>query len=74
MTVAETIIQHVRTLPELVQIEVLDFIEYIETKTATQKCAQEEKDWTMFSLSQAMRGMEDERTYYGPEDLKEVFS
>ncbi len=61
MTVAETIIQHVRTLPKPIQIEVLDFIEYIETKTATQRRTQEEKDWTMFSLSQAMCGMEDEQ-------------
>ncbi len=70
MTVTETIIEHVRILPKPVQIEVLDFIEYLETKKTTQA----EKDWNVFSLSQAMRGMENEQTSYNPEDLQEAFS
>lgn len=34
MTVAEKIFQHVNELPERFQVEVLDFVEFIETKTS----------------------------------------
>lgn len=70
MTVPETIIEHVRILPEPIQIEILDFIEYLEIKKVTR----EDKNWNKFSLSQAMCGMENEQTLYTPEDLQEAFS
>ncbi len=70
MSLEETIIKHVHALPESEQSEVLNFIEYLQTQAEKK----ERKDWTNFSLSSAMRGMEDEHMSYSLEDLKETFS
>jgi hypothetical protein len=70
MSLAETIIKHIQTLPESKQVEILDFVEYLRSKVEKQEI----KDWTDFSLSSAMRGMEDEQTPYSFNDLKESFS
>jgi len=64
MTVAELIMQHVNTLPEVDQSEVLDFVEYLESKT-------DRANWSELSLSQAMRGMESEKSMYSINDIKE---
>ncbi len=45
----------------------LDFVEYLRSKA-------EEKDWLEFSLTSAMRGMENEVSPYTLEDIKESFS
>jgi len=74
MTLPEKIIQHLQKLPESVQAEVLDFVEYLELKVGRHQNIQEERDWSTFSLSYAMRGMEDEQISYSANDLKEVFS
>jgi len=70
VSLAETIIKHVQALPESKQVEVLDFVEYLRSKTEKQEI----KDWTDLSLSCAMRGMENEQTPYSLNDLKESFS
>lgn len=72
MTVAEAIMQHVKTLPKSIQSEVLDFVEYLESKKEIGK--NENTNWSALSLSQAMRGMETEDSPYSTEDLKEVFA
>lgn len=72
MTLPEKIIQHLQKLPESVQAEVLDFVEYLESKVG--RHIQDERDWSTLSLTYAMRGMEDEQTSYSSSDLKEVFS
>jgi len=64
MSLEEKIIRHIHELPESKKAEVLDFVEYLKSKT-------DEKDWSEFSLSSAMRGMEDEISLYSLEDLKE---
>lgn len=69
MTVAEQIIQHIKALPETVQSEVLDFVEYLESKKNI-----EETDWSTLSISQAMRGMESEDSPYSTDDLKDMFA
>jgi hypothetical protein len=69
MGLGEIIIQKVNNLPETEQAEVLDFIEYLKNKASMQ----ERKKWTDFSLSSAMRGMEDEPAPYSIEDLQESF-
>lgn len=74
MTLPEKIIQHLQKLPESVQAEVLDFVEYLELKVGRHQIIQDERDWSTLSLSYAMRGMEDEQTSYSPNDLKEIFS
>jgi len=72
MTVAETIMQHVQTLPVSVQTEVLDFVSYLELKKGIKK--NRDTDWSAFSLSEAMRGMESEDSSYSLNDLKETFA
>lgn len=74
MTIAEQIVAHVKALPESLQSEVLDFLEYLESRAEVAKGTQDELDWCAFSLSQAMRGMESESSPYTTDDLKETFS
>jgi len=69
MTVTEKIIKHIQSLPESLQEEVLDFVEYLEAKVE-----KGETDWTSYSLSSAMRGMEDETLLYSVSDLKEKYT
>jgi hypothetical protein len=67
MSLEEKIIRHIHELPESKKAEVLNFVEYLRGRT-------EEKEWSDFSLSSAMRGLEDETSPYSLEDLKESFS
>lgn len=68
MTLKEKILQGVQNLSEPLQAEVLDFVEYLESKV------EDEKDWSTISLSFAMSGMEKEESSYILSDLKEIFS
>jgi len=70
MTVTEKIIEHVRKLPQAVQTEVLDFVEYMENKVEVE----DRKEWADISLSYAMRGMESEAVQYSEKDIKESFA
>ncbi len=79
MAVTDKINQRVLQLPEPLQSEVLDFVEFLLSKVehAQQNDQIEDLsdvDWSNFSLTMAMRGMEEEE---GPEytldDLKETF-
>jgi len=67
MSLEDKIIRQIQELPESKKAEVLDFVEYLKSKTG-------EKEWSAFSLSSAMRGMEDQISLYSLEDLKESFS
>jgi len=67
MSLEEKIIRQIHELPESKKVEVLDFVEYLRSKT-------EERDCSDFSLSYAMRGMENESSPYSLEDLKESFT
>ena len=69
MTIAETIMEHVASLPEFAQTEVLDFVEYLESKKKVIK--KRKNNWSEFSVSQAMRGMELEESIYSSTDIKE---
>ncbi|UJS21988.1 MAG: DUF2281 domain-containing protein [Candidatus Brocadia sp.] len=70
MSLTERIIENVKTLPELKQREVLDFVEYLRSRAEKE----EKIEWNALSLSSAMRGMEDEKSPYSMNDLKETFS
>ena len=85
MPVTERINERVRRLPERAQAEVLDFVEFLLTKseretrkpetTEQEPAQQEERAWNQFSLASALRGMEDEDgPDYTEDDLKERFS
>lgn len=76
MQVTEKIYRNVQKLPESFQAEVLDFVEFLLSKSERKKTQQQdEPDWSTFSLTSAMRGMEDEDTPdYTTDDLKVHFS
>lgn len=70
MTLTEAIIKDVQALSESKQAEVLDFVQYLRSKTEKKEI----KDWADFSLSAALRGMEEEANLYSLNDIKESFS
>lgn len=75
MNVAEKINKQVQRLPEQTQAEVLDFVEYLLTKTEREQAREEEQEWTGFSLAAAMRGIEEEtEPEYTQGDLEERFT
>ena len=59
MSIADRINAQIQALPEHMQAEVLDFVEYL-----SHKFRQEDLDWSELSMRCALRGMEDEE---GPE-------
>jgi hypothetical protein len=69
MNLSEKILTTVTSLPESKQVEVLDFIEYLKLKTEKE----ENNNWNSFSISSAMRGMENEDSTYSVTDLKETY-
>ena len=70
MRLEEIILKHLQELPGPEKAEVLNFIEYLQAKTEKK----DRGDWTIFSLSSAMRDMGDQNTPYTLDDLKESFS
>lgn len=74
MKLAERICSQIENLPETYQAEVLDFVEFLENKARTlgEGDGDERALWSQFSLSQAMRGMEDEKELYSIEDIVEA--
>jgi len=70
MRLEEVIIKYLQELPEPEKAEVLNFIEHLQAK----KEEKERTDWTTFSLSSAIRGLDDEPSPYSLDDLKESFS
>ncbi len=73
MNCAEKIMDCVQRMPEPEQVEVLDFIGYLETKALGRRARAEEEAWSALSLASAMRGMEEEPSEYDTNDLKEKF-
>jgi hypothetical protein len=70
MSLSEQVQQRVRQLPERLQAEVLDFVEFLLAKHA-----EDERGWAGLSLALAMRGMADEDgPRYDLADVKETFS
>jgi hypothetical protein len=75
MKVAEKINKQVQRLPEQTQAEVLDFVEYLLTKTERTQTREEDQQWTQFSLASAMRGIgEETEPEYTEGDLEERFT
>lgn len=60
-------------MPEPLQAQVLDFVEYLQSKVGPVRASGEDEAWQAMSLSQAMRGMESEPSLYSTDDLKEEF-
>lgn len=70
MSLADKIIEKIKSLPEEKQAEVFDFVNLLEIKIKEE----ENIFWSKFSLESAMRGMDDEEALYTVTDLKETFS
>ena len=69
MTTAERIHEQIQKLPEPLQVEALDFIEFLMQRQSVRK---EDLDWSHLSLAAAMRDIEDEAvSIYDESDLKE---
>jgi hypothetical protein len=66
MSLEDKIIKEIQNLPESKKAEVLDFVGYLKARA-------EDKDWSVFSLSSAMRDMEDENSPYSLGHLQESF-
>ena len=73
MTTTEAIVQRLKSLPASAQREVLDFVEFLESRRQEHTVREDEVAWSEFSLASAMRGMEDEETPYTLSDVKEAF-
>lgn len=74
MVLAEKIQQRVERLPAALQAEVLDFVDYLLTKIEREAVLREGRAWSDYSLSVAMREMEDEDTpIYTVSDLEVRF-
>ena len=56
-------------MPESEQTEVLDFVEYLKSKKGRKE---EDPDWSRVSLDSAMRGIEEEPSPYGIEDITPI--
>ena len=69
MNLSEKILTTVASLPESKQLEVLDFVEYLKLKTEKE----ESSNWNSFSITSAMKGMENEDCNYSVTDLKETY-
>jgi hypothetical protein len=70
MNLPEKIITTVASLPESKQVEALDFVEYLKLKAEKE----ESNNWNGFSITSAMRDMENEDSNYSVTDLKETYS
>ncbi len=68
MVVSEVVNSKMQSLPVAAQNEVLHFVEFLSQKYEQQES--EDKQWSEFSLDQAMKGLEDE-TPYNEDDLQE---
>ncbi len=73
MTIVDKISKHVASMAEFEQIEVLDFIEYLENRARERRMRPEAKEWSSFSLAEASRGLEEEPDNYRASDVKELF-
>jgi hypothetical protein len=65
MVLNEKIQEYIRKLPQSLQQEMLDYLEFLLAKAE-----REDKEWSSLSLGSAMRGMEDEPDLYTLADIK----
>ncbi|WP_170146418.1 DUF2281 domain-containing protein [Meiothermus granaticius] len=69
MTLDEKIYQQVQGLPQSLQEELLDFVQFLRMK-AEQR---EKQEWFDFSLSSALKDMDNEPALYSLTDIKVAF-
>lgn len=57
MSTVEKINAHVQQLPQLFQIQVLNFVEFLAPKLTDNDSRHADVLWSQFSIAQAMRGI-----------------
>ncbi|MHB1354377.1 MAG: DUF2281 domain-containing protein [Anaerolineae bacterium] len=70
MTLNEKILRYTQKLPPSFQEELLDYLQYLTMKAEQQ----EKQEWSLMSLTSAMRGINEEEPAYGVADIKVVFA
>ena len=66
------IVDHLESLPDVAQLEVLDFVEFLQTRRMQyEERRADDKLWSNFSLVSAMKGNEDEEISYTSADIIE---
>ena len=70
MTTLEKSVENLKTMPESAQTEVLDFIEYLKSK---EERGGDSYKWSEFYLDSAMRGIAEEPSPYGMQDIRDNF-
>ena len=70
MTLNEKILRYTQKLPPSFQEELLDYLQYLTMKAEQQ----EKQEWSLLSLSSAMRDIEEEEIIYSVSDIKVVFA
>lgn len=60
MNTVKKILEHLKTMPEPEQNEVLDFVEYLKNSARLRKQSKEDVAWGQFTLESAMRGIAEE--------------
>jgi hypothetical protein len=73
MNTAKKILEYLKAMPEPEQNEVLDFIEHLKKSANRRKQEEEDSTWGQFTLESAMRGIAEEASPYGIEDIQERF-
>ncbi len=75
MSLAENISEHVRRLPESAQAEVLDFVSFLEQRTADRETREEHEEWSRMSVHAAFVGLDvdSESVSYSEDDIKEPY-
>ncbi|OGP80964.1 MAG: hypothetical protein A2Z08_01455 [Deltaproteobacteria bacterium RBG_16_54_11] len=73
MNTAKKILEYLKAMPEPEQNEVLDFIEHLKKSANRRKQEEEDSTWDQFTLESAMRGIAEEPSPYGIEDIQERF-
>jgi hypothetical protein len=69
MVLNEKIQECIRKLPESLQEEMLDYLEFLLVKAQ-----RENNDWSSLALASALRGMQNEPDIYTLSDLKVKYS
>jgi len=73
MSDKDLILKKLSKLSKEKQERVINFIDFLSSKDIETQLHEEDLDWSKFSLTQAMTGMENEADLYSLNDLKEVY-
>ncbi len=66
------LIEKLQALPADKQAEVFDFVDFLAARSAGADCT--DREFSDFSLGQALRGMEDDPVTYSIDDLSEKWT